>query len=67
MCKAAAVCPLQDRAGTNSPLHFDVVGGWEVGYPIFVSAVEPDSIPEGAGLRVGDQVRGIPACCAAGC
>lgn len=45
-----------DRAGTNSPLHFDVVGGWEVGYPIFVSAVEPDSIPEGAGLRVGDQI-----------
>ena len=60
--KACALCPLcfhsspQDRAGTNSPLNFEVVGGWEVGYPIFVSRVEPSSIPEMAGIRVGDQV-----------
>lgn len=47
---------LQDRAGTNSPLDFEVVGGWEVGQPIFVDKVEPNSIPEKAGLRVGDQV-----------
>ena len=64
--KACALCPLcfhsspQDRAGTNSPLNFEVVGGWEVGYPIFVSRVEPSSIPELAGIRVGDQVGLIP-------
>ena len=46
----------QDRAGTNSPLDFNVVGGWEVVNPIFVSKVEPHSIPDRAGLRVGDQV-----------
>ena len=33
-----------------------MVGGWEVGHPIFVSAVEPNSIPDRAGVRVGDQV-----------
>lgn len=48
--------PLQNRAGTNSPLNFAVVGGWEVGQPIFVHQIEPDSIPLKAGLRVGDQV-----------
>ena len=52
--------PFQDRAGTNSPLDFNVVGGWEVAHPIFVSKVEPGSIPNRAGLRVGDQVRPIP-------
>lgn len=46
----------QDRAGTNSPLDFEVVGGWEVGHPIFIHKVEPKSLPEEAGLRVGDQV-----------
>lgn len=48
--------PSQDRAGTNSPLEFEVVGGWEVGHPIFVHNVEPQSLPDKAGLRLGDQV-----------
>ncbi|XP_064404349.1 rap guanine nucleotide exchange factor 6-like isoform X2 [Halichondria panicea] len=45
-----------DRAGTNSPLEFEVVGGWEVGHPVFVSKVEPGSMSEKAGLRLGDQI-----------
>jgi len=55
-CSLFVFPPPQDRAGTNSPLSFEVVGGWELGHPIFVSTVEPNSIPERAGLRVGDQV-----------
>ena len=55
-CQPVCSSASQDRAGTNSPLSFEVVGGWELGHPIFVSTVEPNSIPERAGLRVGDQV-----------
>ena len=55
-CQLVCSSASQDRAGTNSPLSFEVVGGWELGHPIFVSTVEPNSIPERAGLRVGDQV-----------
>ena len=47
---------IQDRAGTNSPLDFEVVGGAEVGQPIFIHKVVEKSVPEEAGLRVGDQV-----------
>ena len=50
--------PMQDRAGTNSPLDFEVVGGSEYGSDIFVASVKSDSIPEKAGLMVGDLVRG---------
>ena len=49
---------LQDRAGTNSPLDFEVVGGSEYSSDIFVASVKVDSMPEKAGLMVGDQVRG---------
>ena len=48
---------LQDRAGTNSPLDFEVVGGSGYGSEIFVASVKADSMPEAAGLTVGDQVR----------
>ena len=47
----------QDRAGTNSPLDFEVVGGSEYGSEIFVASVKPESMPEAAGLLVGDLVR----------
>ena len=33
-----------------------MIGGWEIGQPVFVSKVEPNSLPEKAGLRVGDQI-----------
>lgn len=49
------LCP-QDRAGTNSPLDFEVVGGSEYGSEIFVASVKTESMPEAAGLLVGDQV-----------
>ena len=49
---------MQDRAGTNSPLDFEVVGGSEYGSEIFVASVKTESMPEAAGLLVGDQVRG---------
>ena len=49
---------LQDRAGTNSPLDFEVVGGLEYGSEIFVASVKSESMPDRAGLLVGDQVRG---------
>ena len=48
---------LQDRAGTNSPLDFEVVGGSEYGSEIFVASVKTESMPDKAGLLVGDQVR----------
>ena len=47
---------VQDRAGTNSPLDFEVVGGSEYSSDIFVASVKGDSMPEKAGLMVGDQV-----------
>lgn len=47
---------VQDRPGTNAPLNFTVVGGWSVGYPSLISEVARDSVPEKAGLRVGDMV-----------
>ena len=52
---ASLLCP-QDRAGTNSPLDFEVVGGSEYGSEIFVASVKTESMPEAAGLLVGDQV-----------
>jgi hypothetical protein len=45
-----------DRAGTNSPLDFEVVGGSEYASEIFVASVKPESMPEAAGLTVGDQI-----------
>lgn len=45
-----------DREATGTPLNFTVVGGWEVGCPIFISRVETTSIPSKAGLRIGDQI-----------
>ena len=47
---------LQDRAGSNTPLDFEVVGGSEYGSEIFVASVRSESIPEKSGLMVGDQV-----------
>jgi hypothetical protein len=45
-----------DRAGTKSPLDFEVVGGSEYNSEIFVASVKVDSMPEAAGLLVGDQI-----------
>ena len=38
-------------------MDFEVVGGSEYGSEIFVASVKPESMPEAAGLMVGDQVR----------
>ena len=40
------------------PLDFEVVGGSAYGSDIFVASVKSESMPDKAGLLVGDQVRG---------
>ena len=39
-------------------MDFEVVGGSEYGSDIFVASMKSESMPEKAGLLVGDQVRG---------
>ncbi len=44
------------RSNRDEVLHFSVLGGYESGYGIFVSKVDPDSQAEKVGLKRGDQV-----------
>lgn len=44
------------RRRGNMPLGFSIRGGWEHGTGIFVSEVQPGSIAQRQGLRVGDQI-----------
>lgn len=47
------------KASRESPLYFSVQGGSERGFGIFVESVEPGSKAAEAGLKRGDQVRGL--------
>lgn len=46
----------QERENISAPLGFDIVGGWELSHPIFISEVVPDSKAAEAGVRSGDMV-----------
>jgi hypothetical protein len=48
-----------ERDGINVPLEFDIVGGWELQQPIFVSDVKANSHPAGQGLKTGDQLLSV--------
>ncbi|XP_067398261.1 whirlin [Emydura macquarii macquarii] len=47
------------RSKTNEGLGFSIRGGSEHGVGIYVSLVEPGSLAEKEGLRVGDQILGV--------
>lgn len=49
------------KASRESPLYFDVLGGSERGFGIFVESVKEGSKAAEAGLKRGDQVRGYNA------
>ena len=49
------------KASRESPLYFEVLGGSEIGFGIFVVSVKEGSKAAEAGLKRGDQVRGRDA------
>merc|ERR1719220_1230250 len=44
------------RPSRDDPLQFNIVGGYEKGFGIFISKVEPGSKAEEIGLKKGDQI-----------
>ncbi|RZF43997.1 hypothetical protein LSTR_LSTR007269 [Laodelphax striatellus] len=54
--KARSRCVTLARPSRDEVLHFDVAGGYERGFGIFISRVEKRSKAEEVGLKRGDQI-----------
>ncbi|XP_075217382.1 PDZ domain-containing guanine nucleotide exchange factor isoform X2 [Lycorma delicatula] len=54
--KARSRCVTLARPSRDEILHFDILGGYERGFGIFISRVEKRSKAEEVGLKRGDQI-----------
>lgn len=55
--KSRARTVILTRSNRDQELAFNILGGKETGYGIFISHVEPNTVAEKNGLKRGDEVK----------